>query len=222
MGQHLRQRRVVHTLRHVDAGTEQSQHKGCPPRAAAVHVVLQPYRRAYPAVDAQIADQHICQHHHHARQPDRRQQRHGHRRLGRRYRLCRHGFRRRQRRHRLCRAAGQHLVRFLRRLLCLGQLIQRRRHGALLRLEAHRALQGEGQYQPHRHQRPQQAHRPLGRPAQRQPRQHHRQRQHPRLPRKLHDPQKYISHFASPQIRRSSAAARLPPPSTVRARPQRR
>ena len=134
MGQHLRQRRVVHTLRHVDAGTEQPQHKGCPPRAAAVHVVLQPYRRAYPAVDAQIADQHICQHHHHTRQPDRRQQRHGHRRLGCRYGLCRHDFRRRQRRHRLCRAAGQHLVRFLRRLLRLGQLVQRRRHRALRRL----------------------------------------------------------------------------------------
>ena len=134
MGQHLRQRRVVHTLRHVDAGTEQPQHKGCPPRAAAVHVVLQPYRRAYPAVDAQIADQHICQHHHHTRQPDRRQQRHGHHRLGCRYGLCPHDFRRRQRRHRLCRAAGQHLVRFLRRLLRLGQLVQRRRHRALRRL----------------------------------------------------------------------------------------
>ena len=134
MGQHLRQRRVVHALRHVDAGTEQPQHKGRSPRAAAVHVVLQPHRRAYPAVDAQIADQHICQHHHHARQPDRRQQRHGHHRFDRRYGLRRHDFRRRQRCHRLHRTAGQHLVRFLRRLLCLGQLVQRRRHRALRRL----------------------------------------------------------------------------------------
>ena len=222
VGQHLGQVGPVHALRHIDARAEQPQHKGGAPLTAAVHVVLQPHRRAHPVIDAQIAGQHIRQHHHHARQPYRRQQlqrHHGPRRLYRR--LRRHRLRRRRGRQRLrrCRWQNGHVRR---RCPGLGQLIQRRRHGALLRLKAHRALQGEWQHQPHRHQRPQHAYRPLGRPPQHQPRRHHHQRQHARLPRQLHDPQKNITHRASPQRRRSCAAAPPLPPPTVRARLQRR
>ena len=138
VGQHLRQVGLVHILRHIDAGPEQAQHEGRAPLAAAVHVVLQPRRRAHPVIDAQIAGQHIRQHHHRARQPDRRQQlqrHHGPRRL---YRLlrraCRHRPLRLRGRQRLRRfGGGRHgCVRRLRP--GLRQVVQRRRHGALLRL----------------------------------------------------------------------------------------
>ena len=219
VGQHLRQVRLVQSRRYIDAGPEHAQHERSAPPVAAADVILHSHRRPHLPVKPQIADQHIRQHECRARQPYRRQHLHRHNGAGRLHRL-----RGRDRSHRLdgCQdlpAAGQDGVR---RLLCLGQLLQRRRHGALLRLQADAALQGDRHDQPHRHQRPQHAHRPLGRAAQRQPRQHHRQRQHAGLPRKLHHSQKQISHDFSPQDRRSSAAARLPPPPTIRARPRTR